>query len=113
MKEKKLLKKLKPDSSTALGLTLGLLLGLAITQPALAATDPWSTFLNLVTNWVVGNLGKFLALISILVGAVISLATHRFQPLVWSIIIGVVIGGSVGLAKLFFEAGGSAFGTSW
>jgi len=92
---------------------VGLVACLFLVSPAFAATDPWQNFLDLLTNWIVGNLGKMLALISVIVGAVISLATHRFQPLVWSIIIGVVIGGAVGLAKLFFSAGGTAFGTSW
>jgi len=107
MKTKELLKKHSPTVAVVL------LTSLILTSPAFAATDPWQNFLNLLTNWIVGNLGKMLALIAVITGSVISLATHRFQPLVWSIIIGVVLGGAVGLAKLFFSAGGSAFGTSW
>jgi type IV secretory pathway VirB2 component (pilin) len=91
-----------------------LVIAVCAVSPAFAATtDPWSNFFTLMKDWITGNLGKFLALLSVSVGAGITLVTHRFQPLAWSVIIAVVLGGAVGLAKLFFSAGGDAFGTSW
>jgi len=34
-------------------------------------------------------------------------------PLVYGVILSVVVGGAVGLARMFFEAGSAAFGTNW
>jgi type IV secretory pathway VirB2 component (pilin) len=90
-----------------------LVIAVCAVSPAFAATDPWSNFFTLIKDWITGNLGKFLALLSVTIGAGWTLITHRFQPLAWSVIIAVVLGGAVGLAKLFFSAGGDAFGTSW
>ncbi len=92
---------------------LSLAIAVCLVSPAFAATDPWSNFFTLIKDWITGNLGKFMALLSVSIGGGIALVTHRFQPLAWSIIVAVVLGGAVGLAKLFFTAGGDAFGTSW
>lgn len=94
-----------------------LMLGLLVAVPAFAAdsdaADPWSNFTTTLINWATGNLGKLLALITVIVGSVMALASHSVKPLAYSVILAVFIGGIVGIAKLFFNAGGTAFGTSW
>lgn len=76
-------------------------------------TDPWQNFTKTVINWVTGNLGKLIALITVIIGTIMSIMQHNFKPLAISILIAVVVGGLVGITKMFFEAGGTGFGTTW
>jgi len=76
-------------------------------------TDPWANLSNLLITWITGNLGKFISLVGIVISIVVALVMHSFKPLLYGIIISVVIGGAVGLARIFFEAGSAAFGTNW
>lgn len=93
------------------------LLGLLVVgfiEPALAqATDPWQNFLDILINWIVGNLGKFIALVIMFVASLIAAFTHSARPLAWGIILAIVIGGLVGITGLFFSAGQQGFGTSF
>lgn len=90
-----------------------LTLTLLITVPSFAAsTDPWGNFTDLIITWIQGNLGKLLAILTVMIGAIIALTTHSVKPLAWSIVIAIFVGGIVGIARMFFEAGQGAFG-SW
>jgi type IV secretory pathway VirB2 component (pilin) len=76
-------------------------------------TDPWANLSDLLITWITGNLGKFITLVGIIISITVALIMHSFKPLVYGIIMSVVIGGAVGIARMFFEAGSAAFGTSW
>jgi len=76
-------------------------------------TDPWQNFLDILINWIIGNLGKFIALIIMFVASLIAAFTHSARPLAWGIILAIVIGGLVGITNLFFSAGQQGFGTNF
>lgn len=76
-------------------------------------TDPWANLSDLLIAWITGNLGKFIALVGILISVIAAIVMHSFKPLAYGVIFSVVIGGLVGLARMFFEAGSTAFGTNW
>ena len=96
-------------------LVLALVFGLGAGDMANAQTvsDPWSNFTTLLTTWITGNLGKTLTLIGILASTIVAILSHSFKPLVYGIIFSVILGGLVGIARTFFEAGSNAFGSSW
>ncbi|HID04965.1 MAG TPA: hypothetical protein EYP20_04075 [Aigarchaeota archaeon] len=91
---------------------LALLIGAGDTVFA-QTTDPWANLANLLVTWVTGNLGKFLALMGIIISVIVSIVMHSFKPLAYGVIFSLVVGGLVGLARTFFEAGSAAFGTNW
>ena len=76
-------------------------------------TDPWANLSDLLITWITGNLGKFITLVGIIISTIAAIVTHSFKPLAYGVIFSVVIGGLVGLARIFFEAGSAAFGTNW
>jgi len=89
-------------------LTLGLFDN-AIAQ----TTDPWQNFADLLIQWINGNLGKTLTLIGMLISLLVLLVTHSWRIFLYGIILSVIIGGLVGIARTFHEAGATAFGTNW
>ncbi len=91
---------------------LALLIGAGDTVFA-QTTDPWANLSNLLITWITGNLGKFITLVGIIISTIAAIVMHSFKPLAYGVIFSVVVGGLVGLAKTFFEAGSAAFGTSW
>lgn len=93
----------------ALALTLGAFDG-AFAQ---TTTDPWQNFSDLIIQWVNGNLGKTITLLGMLISVLILIITHSWRVLLYGIIISVIIGGIVGIARTFHEAGAQAFGTNW
>ncbi len=76
-------------------------------------TDPWANLSDLLITWITGNLGKFITLVGIIISTIAAIVMHSFKPLAYGVIFWVVVGGLVGLARTFFEAGSAAFGTSW
>lgn len=76
-------------------------------------TDPWGSFLTLITDWIVGNLGKFIALVGMFISVIIFLFTHNTRILAYGIVGSVLIGGLVGFTRMFFNAGGAALGNNW
>lgn len=77
------------------------------------ATDSFGQLLNLLTNWITGNLGKFIALLGSVISVVVFLFIHRWQILAYGIGGSLLLGGIVGITKFFFEKGSSTFGNSW
>ena len=76
-------------------------------------TDPWANLSDLLIAWISGNLGKFIALVGIVISIIVALFMHSFKPLVYGVIMSVAVGGAVGIARMFFEAGAAAFGNNW
>ena len=91
---------------------LALLIGAGDTVFA-QTTDPWANLSDLLITWITGNLGKFITLVGIIISVLAAIAMHSFRPLAYGVILSVVVGGLVGLARTFFEAGSAAFGTNW
>ena len=100
--------------AVALALTLGIFDGaLAQTTTDQTTTDPWQSFASLLIGWITGNLGKTLAILTMLISIIIAGFTHSLRVLLYGVVLAVIIGGLVGIARLFFEAGSSAFGKNW
>lgn len=99
----------KINKATALAFALTLVL----VDIAAAQTDPWQNFADLLITWINGNLGKTLTLLGMLISIVILLVTHSWRIFLYGIIISIFIGGLVGIARTFHEAGSAAFGTNW
>ena len=76
-------------------------------------TDPWGNFATLLIQWITGNLGKTLTLLGMLISVLMLLVTHSWRVFLYGIVISVIIGGLVGIAKTFFDAGSAAFGNNW
>jgi len=95
-----------------LALALALMLG-TFDGAFAQTTDPWQNFSNLMINWINGNLGKTLTLLGMLISTIILIATHSWRIFLYGIILSVIIGGLVGIARTFHDAGASAFGTNW
>jgi len=85
---------------------------MAFFEPAYAQ-DPWENFANLLIEWITGNLGKTLSLLGMLIAVFILLVTHSWRIFLYAVVISVLIGGLVGITRMFFEAGSGAFGTGW
>ncbi|MGA1847256.1 TrbC/VirB2 family protein [Deferribacter abyssi] len=73
-------------------------------------TDPWDAAYGTISDWISGNLGLLLALVTFIIGVGISIATKSLATLGWAIVLAFVIGGLGGIAKSFFNLGGTAFG---
>ena len=104
---------LRTLSVIGLVFVLGVADGFAQTGGTTDASDPWSSITTTIITWITGSLGKLIALVGIIISVIASLITHSFKPLVYGVILSVVVGGMVGIAKTFFEAGSTAFGTNW
>ena len=75
------------------------------------AEDPFAQTYTTVGDWVEGNLGLLMALVTFLIAAAVSIATRSLSILGWGIVLAFVIGGIGGMAKSFFDMGQEAFGT--
>lgn len=75
------------------------------------ANDPFAQTYTTVGDWIEGNLGLLMALVTFLIAAAVSIATRSLSILGWGIVLAFVIGGLGGMAKSFFEMGQDAFGT--
>ncbi|WP_188020386.1 TrbC/VirB2 family protein [Deferribacter autotrophicus] len=73
-------------------------------------SDPWETSYSTISDWISGNLGLLMALVTFIIGVGISIATKSLATLGWAIVLAFVIGGLGGIAKSFFNLGGTAFG---
>ncbi len=102
------------DTNFVAALFILLVLVAGMINPVLAqTTDPWGSFSNLLITWITGNLGKTITLVGILISVIAAVAMQSFKPLIYGVILSVFIGGLVGFARMFFEAGAAAFGTNW
>ena len=84
-----------------------------LSQGAFAApTTAFASFQNTITQWFTGSLGYIIAIFAF-VGAVILYAfTHKHSILFIGFLIAFFAGAGVGIAKLSFDTGSSAFSTS-
>jgi len=73
-------------------------------------TDPWDSAYTTISDWISGNLGLLMALVTFIIGVGISIATRSLSTLGWAIVLAFVIGGLGGIAKSFFNLGETAFG---
>jgi len=89
---------------------LGIML---LSQYAFASTDTaFASFQDTITQWFTGSLGYIIAIFSF-VGAVILYAfTHKHSVLFIGFLIAFFAGAGVGIAKLSFDTGSSAFSSS-
>ncbi len=92
-----------------LGLFIGMMV-FALSTNALAE-DPFAQTYTTVGDWVTGNLGLLMALITFIIAAMVSIGTRKLSPLGWGIVLAFVIGGLGGMATSFFDMGQAAFGT--
>jgi type IV secretory pathway VirB2 component (pilin) len=74
------------------------------------ADDPFEQTNTTVTDWIEGNLGLLMALVTFIIGAGVSIGTRKLAPLGWSIVLAFVIGGLTGMSSSFFDMGKTAFG---
>lgn len=84
---------------------------IAVSTNAMAA-DPFEQTYNTLGDWISGNLGLLMALVTFIIAAGISIATKSLSALGWGIVLAFVIGGLGGIATSFFDLGQAAFGTS-
>lgn len=93
----------------------GILAVLLISQTVFAAADPWQAVGDLLTGWMTGTLGKLLSLVAIIIGVVglVFGGQSGFGVAAKVVFVVMLIGGSVGLASMFFSLGQSAFGTAF
>jgi len=84
---------------------------IAVSTNAMAA-DPFEQTYSTLGDWISGNLGLLMALVTFIIAAGISIATKSLSALGWGIVLAFVIGGLGGIATSFFNLGQSAFGTS-
>ena len=90
-------------------LALAALLGATSAFATTSGNAAFGIFASQLGEWLTGNLGFIIAIIS-LVGSVILYAfTHKGAVIIIGIIIAFLAGGSVGIAKFFFGQGGAAF----
>jgi len=75
------------------------------------AADPFEQTYTTVGDWISGNLGLLMALVTFIIAAGISIATKSLSALGWGIVLAFVIGGLGGIATSFFNLGKTAFGT--
>ena len=86
-----------------------------VSQALFAASDPWQAVGDLMSWWMTGSLGKLLSLVAIVIGVVglIFGGQSGFGVAAKVVFVIMLIGGSVGLAAMFFSLGQTAFGTSF
>jgi len=92
-----------------LGLFIGMMV-FALSTNALAE-DPFAQTYTTVGDWVSGNLGLLMALITFIIAALVAIGTRKLAPLGWGVVLAFVIGGLGGMATSFFDMGQQAFGT--
>ncbi|MDK2792867.1 MAG: hypothetical protein PWQ25_1730 [Deferribacteres bacterium] len=98
------------DSRVQAVLVVALIFALSSADVFAQATDPWEASYSTISDWISGNLGLLMALITFIIGVGISIATKSLSALGWAIVLAFVIGGLGGIAKSFFNLGGTAFG---
>jgi len=91
-------------------LLVGFILAIGSVDAMAQTADPWETSYSTISDWISGNLGLLMALVTFIVGVGISIATKSLSTLGWAIVMAFVIGGLGGIAKSFFNLGGTAFG---
>ncbi len=91
------------------------LLGVMLLSQGAFAVDPttaFTSFQDTITQWLTGSLGYIIAIFSF-VGAVILYAfTHKHSILFIGFLIAFFAGAGVGIAKLSFDTGSSAFSST-
>lgn len=83
----------------------------SVTVTSVSGSDVGTQFYGLFYKWLTGNLGKLLALLGVVGGALGFLFTHNAKVLFYGLFGGALVGGVIGLANMMFDTGSKAFGS--
>lgn len=76
---------------------------------ATTANDSFGDLLNLMIQWMQGNLGKVIALFGFIGTFILYAMTHRGSVLFIGVLISIIAGGLVGIVLTFFNIGQNSF----
>jgi len=90
-------------------LTMLILPSVAMATAVTSGNAAFGSFANEITSWLTGNLGYTIAIFSFFGSLLIYAFTHKGGVIIIGIIIAILVGGGVGITKLFFKQGSTTF----